>query len=132
MCIALNSTAIKCKWSPPDLNDYFVLGYEIVYKLADGFDYYLNYGDIISSRNLTSEENELIISSLNPYTGYVLALSASTVPTPINGDTASGLGSLHSEPDSDLPLEVNMTISQTSAAVITLAEGKPPTKGCRI
>ena len=130
MCMALNSTAIKCSWSPPDQTNCFVLGYEMTHKLADGFDYYLNYGDIINSKSLTSETNELTIFDLNPYAGYTLALSASTIPTANDGDNASGSGSNISEPYSGFPLEVKVTVSQTSTASITLSEGKLPTKGC--
>ena len=102
----------------------------MTHKLADGFDYYLNYGDIISSKSLTSETNELTIFDLNPYAGYTLALSASTIPTADDGDIASGSGSNISELYSGFPLEVKVTISQTSTAAITLSEGKLPTKGC--
>lgn len=128
MCIALSSTAIECTWRPPDLNDYFILKYEITHKLAEGFDYYLNYGDIISSKNLTSETNELTTSGLNPYAGYVVTLSALTVSTSINGYNTNESGSILNETEPGPPLEV--TTSKTSTAVITFSEGKAPTKHC--
>ena len=130
MCMALNSTAIKCSWNPPDRTNCFVLGYEMTHKLADGFNYYPNYGDIIISKDLISETNELTIFDLNPYAGYTVALSASTIPTPNDDDTASGSGNNTSEPYPGFPSKVNVTISQTSTAAITLSEGKLPTKGC--
>ena len=132
MCMALNSTAIKCSWNPPDWTKCLLLGYEMTHKLADGFDYYLNYGDIISSKNLPSETNELTIINLNPYAGYTLALSASTIPIDNNGDIASGSGSNISEPYSGFPLEVKVTISRTSTAAFTLSEGKLPNWLCKI
>ena len=103
----------------------------MTHKLADGFDYYPNYGEIINSKNLTSETNELTIFNLNPYAGYTLALSASTIPTPNDGETASGTGSNTSEPYPGFPSKVNVTISDTSTASITLSEGKLPTKELR-
>ena len=122
VCTAVSSTAINCTWSPPHLSDYLVLWYEITHKLADGFDYYPTYGEIISSQNLTSETNEISISSLQPYGGYVVELRASSAPAPIS--TTSGSGEIPREPDSSLLPDIPMVLSGDSTAVTTLSEGE--------
>ena len=127
-CSALSSTAINCTWSPPHSSDYFAVWYEITHKLADGFDYYLTYGEVISTQNLTSETNEITISSLQPYGGYVVELRASSVPTPIS--PVSGSGDIPREPDSVLLPEVPMILSGGSTAVTTHSEGKLYIRTC--
>ena len=122
-CTAVSSVAINCTWNHPDVSDYFVLWYAITYKLADGFDYYLTYGEIIMSQNLTSETNEMIISSLQPYGGYVVELRAGSSPAPLS--LASGSGDILRESNSLLPIEKPMIESGGSTVVITLSEGKP-------
>ena len=52
--------------------------YILSYKLADGYDYHLGYGDILISANLTQEERSFTMTELHAYTGYVVELDMHT------------------------------------------------------
>ena len=48
--------------------------YILSYKLADGYDYHVGYGDIMESANLTQTAQSFTMNGLQAHTGYVVEL----------------------------------------------------------
>ena len=48
--------------------------YVFSYKLADGYDYHVGYGDILEKVNITQTAQSFAINGLEAYTGYVVEL----------------------------------------------------------
>ncbi len=74
-CLSVSSDSLLCSWDhpvPPD--DYYIAGYQISYKLADGFDYYPGYGTVLSRTSLSSMIHQYTIDGLGSYAGYIVEL----------------------------------------------------------
>ena len=74
-CIASSSRSLTCTWNHPQTDEYSLDHYRISYRLADGFDYYPDYGVDLGSRLLSSDDTQYLITNLLPYGGYFIELS---------------------------------------------------------
>ena len=65
-----------CSWNHPILptDDYYIDGYTLSYRLADGFDYYPGYGTTLNTISIDSETQQYLIEGLRPYAGYNIQL----------------------------------------------------------
>ena len=107
---------MSCSWSVPALTDHVVLGYTIHYKLAEGYDYFPEYG-IILETPLKPHVRQYTIGSLQPSAGYLVILEATLSP----GVDGSGSG------DFLLPEDISnatTTMTTTSIVNITLPDGE--------
>ena len=74
-CLSVSSDSLSCSWDHPvPPNDYYIEGYQISYRLADGFDYYPGYGTVLNRISLSSMIDQYTIIELRPYTGYIVVL----------------------------------------------------------
>jgi receptor-type tyrosine-protein phosphatase Q len=89
-CDVLSSSGLLCRWDPPFLLDHEVLYYQISYRLADGFDYYSDYGEVLDTDILSPETRQYPINNLLPYAGYQVELTVTLSPILASG---SGSGS---------------------------------------
>ena len=74
-CLSVSSDSLLCSWDHPVLpDDYYIEGYQISYRLADGFDYYPGYGTVLNRISLSSMIDQYTVIGLRPYTGYIVVL----------------------------------------------------------
>ena len=91
-----------------------VSGYTIHYKLADGYDYYPEYGRVLKTPLLPNVQ-QYNISSLQPSGGYLVVLTAK-----LSTEVGSGGSGIYLPPVESVP---SITV-QTSTVNITLADGE--------
>lgn len=90
-CPPGDSSTLNCTWQAPALTDHYsILDYELTYKLADGFDYYPGYGDILGMTVFSSAVQQYILTGLQPYGGYFIKLRARVMR--VYGLSGSGSG----------------------------------------
>lgn len=108
---------LTCSWDLPKPLEYTILEYTLRYKLADGFDYYPGYGNIIET-SLHASTLQYTIESLQPYGGYLIELQAN-----VSSEVASsGIGSaVPSQPEA---LPTSYMIIQASTVNNTLPHSK--------
>ena len=92
---------LACQWTPPMNTD--IAFYLLSYKLADGYDYVVGYGDILETANLTQSAQSFTMNGLQAFTGYMVELD------------------MHVHDYGEQPSEVESYT--TSAVSITLPEG---------
>lgn len=107
---------LSCNWDPPEVIGYEVVRYRLSYKLADGFDYYPGYGDVVETTLPSSTQQSYTITSLLPYGGYLMVLEANI--TAVQDTASSGSGEM--TPVDSLPPPV-YEIRETSTINTTLA-----------
>jgi len=108
---------LTCSWELPKPFEYTLLGYTLTYKLADGFDYYPGYGNVVKT-SLPAATLQYTIESLEPFGGYLVELQAN-----VSSEVASsGIGSaVLSQPET---LSSPYKTIQTSTVNTTLPHSK--------
>ena len=117
-CLPISYSELSCSWEHPRLTEeYVVSGYTIQYKLAEGYDYYPEYGHVIKTP-LQPNAQQYNISSLQPSGGYLVILTAE-----LNTEVGSGGSGIFLQP-AESP-SVPSIIVQTSTVNTTLADSEP-------
>ena len=82
----MSSDSLSCSWEHPELlEEHYISGYTLAYRLADGFDYYPGYGTELARIDLNPSSIEYTIDGLRPYAGYIIELTCE-----ISVETESG------------------------------------------
>ncbi len=126
----MSSDSLSCSWEHPELlEEHYISGYTLAYRLADGFDYYPGYGTELARIDLNPSSIEYTIDGLRPYAGYIIELTCE-----ISVETGSGQSGDSQSGDSALMMSIedidNFT-SISSIVSITQPISKPVCK-CRI
>ena len=88
-CLSVSSEGFHCSWSHPEPpEEYYISGYQLSYRLADGFDYYPGYGTELSRISLSPTATEYDINGLMPYVGIVIEIQCVMSPDLGSGDWA--------------------------------------------
>ena len=117
-CTTVNSSSLSCTWSTPVLINHNITSYQLSYRLADGFDYYDDYGETLGSFDLGPDVLQQSINDLLPYGGYQVELkTTSSILTVTSGSADSSTGTPVSSYEGQLTgstSTVNITHSQGS------------------
>ena len=120
-CTAVSSSSLSCTWSTPVLIEHTIASYQLSYRLADGFDYYPDYGETLGSVDLGPDISQQSINDLLPYGGYQVELkTTSAILTVISG---SGSGSADSSTGTSLSSYEDYLTGSTSTVNITHPQG---------
>ena len=86
-CHAATSEILSCSWKHPETADYYVTEYQLIYRLADGFDYYPGYGEELGKVVFPPNIQHHNINGLLPYGGYIVELKSILYPIVGSGES---------------------------------------------